>query len=238
MVPLLLGADSASRPLVGAQPGEIPGAQIKELPGGQYQPPPLPPPEQTLVLPPQWRPTQSEPMPPESARVTEIDVAAGFIGCCKGRPNGFDEVFPFTWVGRMRIGEPGEITFCFQPHQVDVPNAEVYVPPHMRALEVAMNLGLGYTTFRAHGIKTVIYSMSPGAMHGRTTVDVDPTAHLLFVIPIKGAPQPSQVEWKAILVDRDTVHVNAYQVLWFSGQLVLGGTWHADFTRSDGPASE
>jgi len=218
----------AEQPAIKSQQ-EIPRA-TPVAPGNQLEIPPAPS-EQSLTLPQQWTPTQADPLPPVPQPLAEVDVPDALIGCWRGKAAGFDRVYPMALPEAIRIGEPSEITFCYHPHSIDVPNAEVYVPPAKRAVEVALTLGLGYTSFKAHGIKTDIYSISPTQMRGRTTLDVDRTFHFLYFIPFEVSPQPSVVDWKGTMTDPETVHLEAYQVLWLSGQAAFGGTWHADFKR-------
>ncbi len=100
-----------------------------------------------------------------------------------------------------------------------------------RIVQLVLTAGLGYTSFHAHGIQTDVYFVSPTVMRGRTVLEVQRTFRLAYVIPIPGSPQPTTVDWKATSVDRDTLRVEAYQVVWLSGQPSFGATWHADFKR-------
>jgi hypothetical protein len=66
---------------------------------------------------------------------------------------------------------------------------------------------------------------------GRTTLDVDPTWHFLHIIPVDASAQPSKIDWKATLINAQTIRVEAYRVLWAFGSARFGATWHADFKR-------
>lgn len=230
---LPLAADQISSPRLGPQHGEEEKPML-ELPGRQYQAP-TPSPEQTLILPPNWQPSPSNPLPPVPQPLAEIDLPEAFLGCWHGRPNGFDHVYPLSSIGKQ-IGEPGEITFCYQRHGVEVPQAEVYISPGNRAVDLAMNLGLAHMSFVARGVKTEIYSITPTGARGRTTLEVDPTWHFLHIIPVDVSAQPSKVDWKATVIDAQTIRIEAYQVHWAFGAASFGATWHADFKPVGNPS--
>jgi hypothetical protein len=230
---LLMGGGSSTAQRLQAQPGEHPG-QVKEIPGSQYVPPPPAAGEQTLILPPAWKPTQEEPMPPVPKALAQIQLPNAYIGCWQGTPEGYDRVFDVAPQG-YPIGQPGAITFCYHPTYIEVPIAEVVVPAAKRALEVTMTLGLGYASYVAHGIHTDVYSVGETQIRGRSTLEVDPTFHLLFLIPIDVTPQATKVDWIAGPTDRGTIELHAYQVLFINGKLMFAATWHAEFHRVADP---
>ena len=182
------------------------------------------------MLPQKWQPSQDNPLPPVTQPLAEIEIPDAFIGCWRGRPNGFDRVYFFS-PDIEQIGEPGDITFCYRKHSVEVPRAEVYISPAGRARDLTLSLGLAHQSFTAHGIKTDVYSVNAAALRARTTLDVDPTLHLFHVIPMQLAPEPSQVDWHAAVIDAQTIRIEAYQVLWAYGKPMFSATWHADFAR-------
>ena len=105
----------------------------------------------------------------------------------------------------------------------------------MRALEVTLTLGLGYSTYVARGIHTDVYAVGPTYLRGRSTLEVDPTFHLLFLIPIEATPQATEVDWIAGPADRGTIELHAYQVLFINGKMMFAATWHAEFHRVADP---
>jgi hypothetical protein len=230
---LLISSGSSSAQHFQAQPGEHPG-QVKEIPGHQYVPPPPAAPEQTLILPPAWKPTQEAPMPPVPKPLAEIELPNAYIGCWQGTPEGYDRVFDVAPHGTP-IGQPGAITFCYHPTYIEVPIAEVLVPMAKRVLEVTLTLGLGYATYVARGIHTDVYSVAETHLRGRSTLEVDPTFHLLFVVPIEMTPQATKVDWIAAPTDRGTIELHAYQALFINGKLMFAATWHAEFHRTVDP---
>jgi hypothetical protein len=206
------------------------------VPAAQTTPPPESQgPSPALVLPPAWSPSQAEPMPPAPAPLHDVEVPDAFVGCWVGTPGGFDRIFPVASRTGTPLAQPGEIVFCYRKHAIEVPRAEVYVPPAIRALDLAIHLGLGYSSYRAHGLKTDVYVVTPTAMRGRTVLEVENKFHLLYAIPIGDSSQPARVDWYARLIDRDTVRIDAYQVAWTQGRVEYGAIWHAFFKRTINP---
>lgn len=226
---VLMGAAGSPVPRLQAQPGEMPG-RVKEIPGRQYVPPPPPPREQTLILPPAWQPTQQQPMPPVPKAMTQFELPDAYIGCWQGTPEGYDRVFNVA-PGAFVAGQPGQITFCYHRTSIEVPRAEVVVPAARRALEIVLALGLGYTSFVAHGVHTDVYEVGPTYLRGRTTLEVDPTFHLFYVVPIGATAQATKVDWIGEPTDRGTILLHAYQALFIDGNLRFAATWHAEFHR-------
>lgn len=164
-------------------------------------------------------------MPPPLAEVTVPDP---FAGCWQGRPDDYDKLYSIQ--PALHAGRPGLVVICYYKRTMEM-DADIVVPAALRAMELVMTAGLGHTTFHAHGIKTDVYYVSPAMMRGRTTLEVQRSFQLLHVIPIAGSPQPTTVDWSAVLADSNTLRVQAYQVVWLSGEPSFGATWHADFTR-------
>jgi hypothetical protein len=168
-------------------------------------------------------------MPPVPAPLAELTVPDPFTGCWQGRPDGYDTFYNLQ--PAFHAGQPGLVTFCSHKHEIDA-DAYVVVPAKLRALEVALTLGLGYTSFHCHGLQTDVYSVSPTTMRGRTTLAVVRSFRLLYVLPIPLPSQPTKVDWKVTLTGPDALRVEAYQVVYLSDAPSFAGTWHADFTRS------
>ncbi len=183
--------------------------------------------ENVLVLPSATGPDLGAPLPTLPAPT----LPSAFLGCWQGEPKGFD--WSATDQGIVRIGEPGNIVFCYFEHYIDVPQAEVRVSSGLRALDVALHLGFGYTSFEAHGIETAIFGITPTQIRARTNLVVRASDHWFGDVRAQ-EDQPSQVDWLATLVAPDTVLVKANQVVWNQG-LRIWGEWHAHFHRAATP---
>lgn len=186
--------------------------------------------DRTLVLPRSWQPTGNDPTPPVSPPLAKITIPDLLAGCWQGRPEDYDKVYCFHC--NFPAGRPGLVTVCFHGREIEM-NAEVTVPALVRALEVALNMGIGYTQFHARGIQSDVYVVAPTVMRGRTALEIDRTFRLAYLIPIPASAEPTTVDWKAYSTEnRDILRVEAYQVVWWSsGSPSFGATWHADFKR-------
>jgi hypothetical protein len=186
--------------------------------------------EGTLVLPKLEGPR----LPPAPPAIESPNIPYSFRGCWEGDPDGFDWVatdpglIAFGGHG-MAVGGPGKITFCYSEHQISVPNAEVRISVAVHALDVLSHLGLGFSTFAAHGISTDLYAITPTRMRARTDLVVVQTDHWLYVIPAHSG-WPSEVDWTARLTGPDAVLIEAQQIILNSGLRTWGG-WHAVFHR-------
>ncbi len=187
------------------------------------EPSALPSPDNALVLPPLSGPE----FPAAPPRIETPVIPSAFIGCWQGEPGGFDSVA--TTAGVVDIGTPGKTTFCFDGHSVEVPEAQVRVSAKAHALDILVHLGLGYSTYDAHGVQTDIFSIDPGRIYARTTLVIIDTTHWLYVIPMR-TPQPAAAEEIVTLVGTDTLLVRARMIVAFGG-LKMWGTWHAYFHR-------
>jgi hypothetical protein len=114
------------------------------------------------------------------------------------------------------IGSPGRITFCYTEHTFLVPEAEVRINPSARVVDWLIHFGLGYSSYKAHGIETVIYNVTSRQIYGRSTLEIDLTDHWLFLIPSHTA-EPSQVDVVATLTGQNTMLVQANQVIYLKG---------------------
>jgi hypothetical protein len=180
----------------------------------------------TLVLPPLVGPE----LPPAPPVIRLPQLPSSFLGCWEGDPGRFDVVQ--TDAGLVDIGAPGKIIFCYDEHTLRIPEAQVRIHLAARAVDWLMHLGLGYSTFAAHGISTDIYGITPTAIHGRTTLALTQTEHWLYFIPSR-TEQPSQVDWVATLTGPDTAVMQADQVIINNG-FKMWGTWHGTFRRMVG----
>ena len=86
-----------------------------------------------------------------------------------------------------------KIVFCYYQNRIEVPEADVTISAKARVLDWLMHLGLGFSTFKAHGISTNIFSVTPVSIHARTQLDIVMTDHLLYLIP-KHTDEPSEVD--------------------------------------------
>lgn len=218
-----------ARPGSGAQSEqrEAPGHPVLELPGATRQ-------GKSLSLPQVWHPSVERPLPPAPPTLAAPVIPVNRLGCWKGRPNGFDS---FTWLTNnpllYSVGSPGEMVVCFRGNTAYVPHAEVYISPAKRALDIALQLGLSYTTFDAHSIHTDIYSITPTQIHLRFQLTLEAKAHLLFLIPIHVLDEPVTEDVVATSVAPDTALVQAREVLYVESKPVHSATWHAYFRRID-----
>jgi hypothetical protein len=127
------------------------------------------------------------------------------------------------------IGEPGRIVFCYRRHSIEVPEAEVNIGFKGHVMDWMLHLGLGFSTFKAHGVKTQVFGLTPTEIHARTELVITQTEHWLYVIPSK-SDQPSEVDWLVTLTAPDTTTVQGRQVISVSG-LNMWGSWHGTFRR-------
>jgi len=179
--------------------------------------------DNTLVLPQLIGPE----LPPSPTPLVLPTLPSAFFGCWQGDPGAFDSLA--SDAGIVDLGVPGKITFCYHDHTIEVPEANIKVTAGGRALDLLMHLGLGFSTFLAHGVSTDVFAVTSTQIHARTTLAVVQTEHWLYVIPAH-TEQQSQVDWIATLVGPDLVLLNAQQVISNSG-LRLWGTWHGLFHR-------
>jgi hypothetical protein len=166
-------------------------------------------------------------MPPMPPAIKSPAIPPGFFGCWRGDPGRFD-----SWHGDpgvYAIGVPGEIYFCYQNHAIELQSAEIMVSRQARIFDIARHLGLGYTTFRARGIKTDVYLVTTDTLRSRSYVDVEATDHLLYLIPIQFHEHMVEDEVSK-LTDSNTLEMHARFVLGPSGKS-MWGNWHADFQR-------
>jgi hypothetical protein len=166
-------------------------------------------------------------MPPVPAPIRWPIIPSGFVGCWRGDPGGFDEVA--TDPGDYDIGTPGRIFFCYHNHGIDFQSAKIDISRHAMARVIISQLGLGYITFNARGIKTVVLLVTADTLRSRTYVDVVGTEHLLYIIPIHFHEHMLEDEISRF-VDAKTLRMNARFLLSAGGQN-MWGTWHANFHR-------
>ena len=93
----------------------------------------------------------------------------------------------------MDIGTPGKIVLCYYQNRIEVPEADVIINAKGRVLDLLLHLGLGFSTYKAHGVNTDIFSMTQTSIHARTRLDIVMTQHWLYVIPTH-TDEPSQVD--------------------------------------------
>jgi len=179
--------------------------------------------QNALELPPMEGPHLS----PAPAPLEAPSIPSAFLGCWEGDPGGFDWVA--TDPGLLAVGSPGSVTFCYSEHEVTVPAAQVRISAGGHALDVLGHLGLGFSTFAAHGISTDVYAVTPTRMRARTKLVVVLTDHLLYLIPVHTG-EPSEVDWTARITGPDTLLLEAEQIIVTSGLRMWGG-WHATFHR-------
>jgi hypothetical protein len=181
-----------------------------------------------LELPSRWNPTPAKPLGSPPPALADVTIPDPFIGCWKGTPPDWDETHVFRG---FVIGSPGEIEFCYGKKQIDVPEARVAVTGMRRALEVALNLGLAYSTFTARGIHTDVFGVSESKIHGETTLTVEHKLHLLHLVPVDAPDQRSLVEWSAAIVAPDELMMRARQVIYWRDVPLFAAAWHCDFHR-------
>jgi hypothetical protein len=165
------------------------------------------------------------PAPPPAIELPE--VPSPFLGCWEGNPGAFDTLA--TDSGVVDIGTPGRIVFCYRRHSIEVPEAEVKIGFKGHVIDWLLHLGLGFSTFKAHGVATEVFGATPLEIHARTTLVITQTDHWLYVIP-SHTDQPSEVDWLATLTAPDTTLVQGRQVISISG-LNMWGSWHGTFRR-------
>jgi hypothetical protein len=166
-------------------------------------------------------------LPPPPPAIEQPEIPAVFLGCWEGDPGGYDWVR--TGFGIVAVGSPGKITFCYSPHQITVPQADIRISVGGRALDWLAHLGLGFSTYTAHGISTSIFAITQTRMRGRTDLVIDHTDHWFYLLPVHDA-QGSCVDWIATAQGNDEVHVKAAQVVYAYGTK-MWGEWHAVFHR-------
>jgi hypothetical protein len=210
-------------PRVGSANNAIPVSPHQQAQAVQPPEPQIQGDESTLVLP----KLEGPQLPPAPPVIESPNIPSVFQGCWEGDPHGFDWVA--TDPGLMAVGGPGKITFCYSEHEISVPNAEVRISVAAHALDVLAHLGLGFSTFAAHGINTDLYAITPTRMRGRTDLVVVHTDHWLYVLPAHTG-QPSEVDWTARQTGPDAVLIEAQQIILNSGLRMWGG-WHAVFHR-------
>jgi hypothetical protein len=108
------------------------------------------------------------------------ELPSVFLGCWQGDPGAFDS----SGGGFGFLGAPGKIVFCYSARSITVPEAEVRITPVGHVADWIEHLCLGYRSFKAHGISTDIYSITPTRIHGRTQLSVTATDHWLYFIPV------------------------------------------------------
>lgn len=123
----------------------------------------------------------------------------------------------------------GMLLFCYSERTPQVPEAQVIVSPTARAVDVLLHLGLGYSSYTAHGISTDVYAVTANQFYGRTNLVLDATNHWFYFIPTH-TQEPSQVDVVATLVNQDTLLVRANQVIYLGG-LAMWESWHCLFHR-------
>jgi hypothetical protein len=181
-----LGMRNVTLALAQQEPSVIPRQTGSEVPGRQDNG------ANTLTLPEVWRPTKEVPLPAPPPVVSNPKIPSVFIGCWEANPGAFDEV-TYTAPLYFQIGAPGKVVFCYQEHIVEVPEASIYISPLKRAEDIAINLGLGFETYKAHGISTDVYQVSLTHIRARTTLQLDITFHFLLLFPVHQGAQVSQV---------------------------------------------
>jgi hypothetical protein len=166
-------------------------------------------------------------LPPAPAALPLPEVPSPFLGCWEGNPGSFDTVA--TDVGMVDIGAPGRIVFCYYHHSIDVPEAKIAIGFKGHALDLLIHLGLGFSTYKAHGVSTSVFAITPTQIRARTTLVIVQTEHWLYVIP-SHTDQPCEVDWQATLTAPDTTVVQGRQIIFTSG-LKMWGAWHGTFHR-------
>ncbi|GEM_PF-5998903 len=205
---------------------ELPSALPQGVPSTTVAPPES---EDTLVLPPMPRP-ELAPAPPA---IESPEIPAGFLGCWQGEPADFDSVS--NSAGIVNIGSPGKITFCFDGHSIEVPQAEIKVTPKAHVLDLLVHFGLAYSTYEARGIRTDVYSVTPVMIHARTTLVTIDTTHWMYSIPVR-TDEPGVVDSIITLPAPDRLLLRSRMIMSI-GNTTTWGTWHAWFHRVDRFAS-
>jgi hypothetical protein len=190
---------------------EPPSASLNETPNNSLELPPLTGPQ----------------LPPAPPALESPIIPLGLLGCWEGNPGKFDSLG--SDAGIVDIGTPGKIVLCYYQNRIEVPEADVIINAKGRVLDLLLHLGLGFSTYKAHGVNTDIFSMTQTSIHARTRLDIVMTQHWLYVIPTH-TDEPSQVDEIFTLKTPDTALVQAQQVIYLAG-LKMWGTWHGDFHR-------
>jgi hypothetical protein len=165
------------------------------------------------------------PLPPPTLTLPE--VPSPFLGCWEGNPGAFDTVA--NDAGVVDIGAPGRIVFCYRHHSIEMPEAQIKIGVKGHVLDVLLHLGLSFSTYKAQGVSTSVFAVTPTQIRARTTLVVIQTEHWLYVIPSR-TEQPSEVDWLATLTAPDSTMVQGRQVI-VTGGLRIWGAWHGTFHR-------
>jgi len=166
-------------------------------------------------------------MPPTPPALASVKIPAGLIGCWEGDPVDFDQVQTDSFI--KSIGTPGKIVFCYRAESIDVRQVEIRVSPLARAYDIALSMGLSYTTFKAEGVRTDVFLVTPDTLRTRTMLDVVATAHVFWLIPLH--QHQGMVEDEVVKLNgNDSVSVKA-RFLCTTPSIKMWGTWHADFHR-------
>jgi hypothetical protein len=219
-------AAAQTPPIVSQQPPAIPAPSVR-YPNSQLLE--LPPASQgeisgnLLQIPQLAKPE----MPPVPAPIRSPIIPSGFVGCWRGDAKGFDQLAMDG--GVFDIGAPGRIFFCYHNHTIQFQSAEITISRQARIHDIGHQLGLGYTTFKARGIKTDVLLTRTDALRSRSDIDVEGTEHLFYLIPIHFHERMVEDE-VSTLENTNTLRMNARFLLHADGQN-MWGTWHADFYR-------
>jgi hypothetical protein len=95
-------------------------------------------------------------------------------------------------------------------------------------LDWVLHLGLGFSSFKAHGTSTDIYAVDATRIHARTQLVVLLTDHWLVFSNYHD--EPSQVDWYATPLAPNTLLLQASQIITLDG-LNMWGTGHGTFHR-------
>ena len=178
-------------------------------------------------------PTLNGPLLPAPPPAIELpEVPSPFLGCWEGDPGAFDTLATDSGlvdIGTPGRGTPGRIVFCYRRHSIEVPEAEVKIGFKGHVVDWLLHRGLGFSTFKARGVTTEVFGVTPLEIHARTNLKITQTEHWLYVIP-SDTDQPSEVDWLATLTAPDTTLVQGRQVISISG-LNMWGSWHGTFRR-------
>jgi len=166
-------------------------------------------------------------MPPTPPALASVKIPSGLIGCWEGDPGDFDQVQTDSVI--KSIGTLGKIVFCYRAESIDVQQVEIRVSPMARAYDIALSMGLSYTTFKAEGVGTDVFLVTPDTLRTRTMLDVVATAHVFWLIPLH--QHQSMLEDEVVKLNgTDSVSVKA-RFLYTAPSIQMWGTWHADFHR-------
>jgi hypothetical protein len=178
---------------------------------------------QTLVLPPMVGPE----LPLAAPALKLPQLSSAFVGCWEGEPEDFDSEGADP--GLFRVGSPGRMVFCYSQNYIGVPEFDLRIRPAARAVDLALHLGLGFSTLKAHGIHTDVYSVSASRIHARTKLLLLVTEHWLYLIP-RRTEQPGIVDWFATLTAPDSLLLQARELFFADGHRAWG-TLHGEFHR-------